>query len=475
MPVLKAISGYTTTKWIARYLTHGERALAVDFCNLAEREADGRDWSRVMDDTRHDFGNDVAVRGTCRTYQHFVISLAPGERDLEKFRGLVRDWVARNLPDYQAAIVYHDDNEARAENGLEGLLHAHIVVNNTNMRTGKRISSELTKRKYTAMRADLEHLAGERGLSVIDEDRWDRQGNVERYLRPSEGHRRAPSRPVSTRSAVSARRAAAARRAPSPGLLRPGAEARIAASRHPMGAECGGVFERASRRARMTPAERAVYEKLGRTWKEDIRSVLDRALDDSASEGEFLRRVLDAGVGVDAASDGDYLFSPPGDAGHRARGCSLGDRYSRYGVRAQVRRRALERGRGAAYAGALVVGVKGSRYTVADVARMLGAVRDSGATSVAELAASGVTGAAAAADCAREIGFFALRGAPAEGTAARAARGAGKGAPLRLPKSFTEAAERGERTEAEARSHGGGARGGGSSSPAPSRSQGQAR
>lgn len=457
MSVLKAIAGRVSTKWLARYLTRGGRALAVDCVNVAER-----DWSRAMEETRTAFGNDRArrvrdprtgrERAVCRTYQHYVISLAPGERDLDGFRAMVGEWVRRNLADYQVAVVYHDDNRTRAEDGLPGLLHAHLVVNNTNVRTGGRITSEITRARYARMRGDLERLAREHGFSFLDDSVWDKRGVLARSAKA------APEPPREAKAAAAPREA------------NPGAR---------LGSECAGVFERVARRARRSPAEQAVYERLGRTWKEDIRTVLDRALDGALSEGEFLRRVRAAGVTVSAARDGDYVFGHPTERGHAARGCMFGDRYSRYGVRAVTRANALAGRDAGAFARAVKVGVKDSRYTTVDVARMLEAVRDSGATSLRELEESNLPGAARAAGVAREIGFFALQGASEEGPGTGAARvlmDAKCRAAARGAEGFRRAAEEGARLlREEGRGSRGASRGRGGPPPGRSPSRGRGR
>ena len=79
MPMLKAISGHTSTKGIRRYLTKKNRALAEDCLNLDPPEP-GRafDWAAAMDGTRRLFGNDSAWRGRrARTYKHYVVSPDP--------------------------------------------------------------------------------------------------------------------------------------------------------------------------------------------------------------------------------------------------------------------------------------------------------------------------------------------------------------------------------------------------------------
>lgn len=58
------------------------------------------------------------------------------------------------------AIVYHDDN-------VRGIPHAHIVVNNANLRTGYRMQTK----HFEDLNRDLQDMARERGLSGLSNDR----------------------------------------------------------------------------------------------------------------------------------------------------------------------------------------------------------------------------------------------------------------------------------------------------------------
>lgn len=113
MPMLKTISGHTSTKGIRRYLTKDGRALAEDYINL-EPPAPGRpfDWADAMDKTRRLYGNDSTWRGRrARTYKHYVVSPDPKDRvSLDGLRTLATGWARGCFPDHEVAIVYHDDN-----------------------------------------------------------------------------------------------------------------------------------------------------------------------------------------------------------------------------------------------------------------------------------------------------------------------------------------------------------------------------
>lgn len=143
MPAIKAISGHTGLAAVRRYLERDGRALARDLLHFSRideaarqsgRGVDAFDWDVAMDETRRANGNDAPWRGRpARTYKHYVLS--PDPRDgvsLEELRKLAVRWAEESFPDFQVAIVYHDDNEGHVP-------HAHVVVNNTDLATGNRL------------------------------------------------------------------------------------------------------------------------------------------------------------------------------------------------------------------------------------------------------------------------------------------------------------------------------------------------
>ena len=147
MPILKPISGHGSTGGIRRYLEKGGRALARDLFNLSYDERDAGAlgegakeacaWDAEMDATRAAFGTDAPWRGKpARTLKHFVLSPDPGDDiDLGALRELACSWALKHFGDHEIAIVYHDDN-------ARGIPHAHIVVNNANLRTGYRMQTQ---------------------------------------------------------------------------------------------------------------------------------------------------------------------------------------------------------------------------------------------------------------------------------------------------------------------------------------------
>jgi len=166
MPFIKAISGHTRLGAAQRYLEKEGRALARDFLILdAPMEGLGDDglpeygvydWSSVMDGTREKLGNDRPFKGRkARTYKHYVIS--PDPRDavsLSRLRSVTMSWVEENFGDYEVAVVYHDDNEHHVP-------HAHVVVNNTNLDTGRRLQDP----DPGALNGSLQRIARDAGLT----------------------------------------------------------------------------------------------------------------------------------------------------------------------------------------------------------------------------------------------------------------------------------------------------------------------
>lgn len=169
MPYVKCISGHTSARGVQGYLEKNGRALATDFVNLdapVKGIRDGLedyepfDWWREMDSTRHSFGNDAPWNGQrARTWKHYILSPNPEDGiGLGAIRRLAIVWAKENFSDYEVAIVYHDDNE-------NGIPHAHVVVNNTNLVTGRRIQEPDPR----AVKRSVQKLAREMGLSCFED------------------------------------------------------------------------------------------------------------------------------------------------------------------------------------------------------------------------------------------------------------------------------------------------------------------
>ena len=161
VPLVKCINGHTGCAATERYLERDGRAIGHDFINLAciERE-DGSviGWAAEMDEFRSLYGNDEPYRGKpAITYRHYIVSPDPADKiDLERLRELSTAWAQKHFGEYQVAVVYHDDNE-------HAIPHAHIVVNNTNVETGKRLHVPQPKE----LNRDLQQMARERELGYF--------------------------------------------------------------------------------------------------------------------------------------------------------------------------------------------------------------------------------------------------------------------------------------------------------------------
>lgn len=160
--MLKTIAGHTSARGICRYLTKKNRALASDYINIdvpdPAHPEEPFDWARVMDSTRRAFGNDLPWRGKrVRTYKHYVVSPDPKDGiSLDALRELATAWTREHFSEYEVAIVYHDDNDC-------GIPHAHVVVNNTNIETGRRLQDPDPK----ALASSLQGIAEQQGLSAL--------------------------------------------------------------------------------------------------------------------------------------------------------------------------------------------------------------------------------------------------------------------------------------------------------------------
>ncbi|MGN0076585.1 MAG: relaxase/mobilization nuclease domain-containing protein [Parafannyhessea sp.] len=173
MPVIKAISGHTGLAAARRYLERDGRALARDLLHFSRideaarqsgRGVDAFEWDVAMDETRRANGNDAPWRGRpARTYKHYVLS--PDPRDgvsLEELRKLAVRWAEESFPDFQVAIVYHDDNEGR-------IPHAHVIVNNTSHATENRLRDPdpgLLNGRLQAIARDMEPSHSEGGIDA---------------------------------------------------------------------------------------------------------------------------------------------------------------------------------------------------------------------------------------------------------------------------------------------------------------------
>ena len=282
MPILKAIAGHGGTAGIRRYLEKGNRALARDVMNLPMEEWVGEapgehsifvDWDVEMDRTREAYGTNTPWRGLdARTFEHFVISPDPEDGiDLNALRRLSRAWTERHFKDFEVAIVYHDDNE-------RGIPHAHVVVNNANLKTGYRCHIS----KPETLNQELQDMAREMGLSGLS-NVMPKRGSKERKLEPR------------SRQAV--------------------------------------YFGR---------AEREIMRSGGYSWVGDIRARVALAKNTCRTEGEFRTALAKLGISIEDNSEKarreDWIFALADDPTKRVSGERLGFTYGKQMLRNRFER-----------------------------------------------------------------------------------------------------------------------------------------
>lgn len=233
MVMLKSISGHTTlgkckdyleigndhthqtyerNGYAEEYLQHDGRAIAKDFLGIPSKRL-CEDWAATMDRTRAINGNDKSYGGKpAVTYQHFVISPDPKDGiDLPTLRELVTGWCEREFGEigrigtFQVAAIYHDDNEHR-------IPHAHVIVNNTDLNTGRRLQISNANNKKLAV--DLQVIGKSLGLTTFpierdgtgsdlppleekrERERGDRDERLERDASREDAQRERPARNV---------------------------------------------------------------------------------------------------------------------------------------------------------------------------------------------------------------------------------------------------------------------------------------
>ena len=162
MPIVKFQSFSKTSHHpsVARrsqYLLKDGRAVLQSTLNV------GPDWPRAMDEERKIYGTDGGV-----LFREVMISPAEADKATpEQMLGLGEEFVRTHLPNAQTAIVIHVDNRERTDGGLEGIPHAHIVVNNVELDTGRRV--HLDREEIRTIHNDVQDIAESLGLSRIDD------------------------------------------------------------------------------------------------------------------------------------------------------------------------------------------------------------------------------------------------------------------------------------------------------------------
>lgn len=331
MPELKARAGSSkSVRGCIAYLTRDGRALASDFINCSEIDELGRPVWKQMDGTRCAASNDKPdnAHGGARprTFEHFILS--PDPRDdisLTDLRKLAVGWAQKYFGDYEVAIFYHNDN-------MGNIPHAHIVVNNTNLKDGSRLAPRMVAGLYRSMDCDLQEIARSLGLRAFERNDWRKES---------------------------------------------------------------GEIEETTQKAARTIEERSIIASGGYSWKEDIRQRMVCAVKLSRTPTEFLVSCGTLGLEVRGDKKGEWIYSIAGHETWQVKGKRLGFDYSRFGIerwvarddlsgRRKIGREAANRMRAAiapmAAAGAptpLVLGmIDGEKYTVMDVSDMLDLCED---------------------------------------------------------------------------------------------------
>lgn len=380
MTYMKILSGHSSAKWIRYYLFKNDRAIDKDFLNLTDRDWKGRDWAKVMDRTREIFGNDVPVKKDTkvRTYEHFIISL--DEKDdgveLDDFRDFVNEWASKwfdsrgpegqGIGRFEVAIAYHDDNTAREAEGKQGILHAHLVINNTELETKRRISGLRTTKVVQAMRADLQTMSLERGWHAFATDgKSYTQAEMDaKGLKVSRGKRL--DRAMAALDNVLANEAKGAQiedfseamqdqldeRHPVDKLIPETFTVGAAPSSQPKVGEAGPTasdkvsgFSYTTMRTddgrvmrlvvphgfgdSETMAERQIETREGWSWKDDIRDRVDVAMRISKGPADFASKLGELGIKVNYNREGDLIYHHPSDpASRKVKGSTLGKQYA---------------------------------------------------------------------------------------------------------------------------------------------------
>lgn len=294
MPIIKPISGHTNTQRIQAYLEKNGRALARDFYNLSwdEKEMKGYDpllkdsvcWADEMDQLRAATGNDRSWGGRpARTFKHYVVSPDPKDHiGLDALREITCSWVTENFSEYQVAIIYHDDN-------AEHIPHAHVVVNNTNLVTGRRLQDPAPRE----LKQSIQDLAKQRGLHFLDNSPCDVDGFSKLAQKDQE-----PRIPNRTRQEVY-----------------------------------------------MSRAERRVLESGEYSWVNDIRDRVAMAKNLARNEGEF-RQILDM-LDVDISDNSpkarreDWIYSLRDQSTKRVGGERLGYTFGKEALQSRFSRSSI--------------------------------------------------------------------------------------------------------------------------------------
>ncbi len=289
MPIVKmqnrhcACSRPKGIQWYIEEKREG-RCLARAFLNV--NDWDQPNWARAFDRRRIAEGNDLPYRGK-PAIQYVHAEVAPDPRDnvsVEEMVAFAKEWAAPwfgsdfepgKLGRYQVAIGIHDDSE-------NGIMHAHLVINNTDLDTGKRL--HFSDKNNREVKRHAQDLARKRGWHYFDNTPDQKWIKSEAGLPMDE------------------------RRAMLPSGTPP------------------------------TLAERRMLERGEGTWKSLIRNRVIAAREISRTEDEFLETCERLGLDVVESANGtDNVYRMEVDGSERAvAGSNLGRGWKGYGVEGRV-------------------------------------------------------------------------------------------------------------------------------------------
>lgn len=168
---------------LRRYINDDKKVLLRDSQNLADCK-DIKRWASYMERTRRAFGHDVAARrvrdkktgklvtGKNLTMYHQIIAFNPDECDInggtlspESCMGYAKEYVTRYYPNQQAVFALH--NEYCKEDGTHRYA-VHIVINRTNLETGKRLDEGLSKSAKFKRAARIRDMDRRYGLKQVE-------------------------------------------------------------------------------------------------------------------------------------------------------------------------------------------------------------------------------------------------------------------------------------------------------------------
>lgn len=349
MPYMKIIKGHREAKFLGKYLTKNGRAKAVDCFNLVEKDSQGHAWWEQMDETRHVFENDIAPKNKqTRTYEHIIISLDEHDQvTLEEFRDYINDFITiwfsedeSRIGRYEVAAVYHDDNKERTSKGSKGILHAHIVVNNTELNDGSRLSPRMKTELVRQMRKELNERAHRKHWYCFAENdkSMSYDDMVAQGLKPKSkgwGKQSLDSLPDLLEAELQSENNNSLK------SIEHSLDPKLPCAKPVSKYEEAQMFITLTDRdgakiqvpidkkyTRESFEERKAISNKGYSWKGELRDRIYFALQLADTPQQFASILNDFGVTITQAKNGDIMFHHPDGGAKRCKGATLGKGYT---------------------------------------------------------------------------------------------------------------------------------------------------